>query len=199
MSAEHQVIHTCIHAAKDRWRKLKWVVDLDRIVRAGSRLDRAQLDWERLGWYARAWKGRRMVSTGLGLARRLLATPIPQSESRHSFHDASEADQSAVIETLLHPEIPESRMLRCLGINATVLRLLDTNACRRRYLFQALTMPRPEDEALFGPKAPNGALWKYRRPLWILARCVGRAGRPRSNDDALADLADLARSGPEGD
>ncbi len=200
-SAEHQIIHTCIHAAKDRWRKLKWVVDLDRIIRADSRLGKAQsgqaqLDWERLGWYADAWRARRMLSIGLGLAQRLLTTPIPESTSRFSIHDPSEADLSAVIKTLFHPEIPEPRMLRCLGINATLLRLLDTNACRRRYLFQALTMPRSEDEALFGPGPPNGALWKYRRPLWVLVRCIGRVGRPRRNDDAQTVLA---RSAPGGD
>lgn len=201
LSAEHQIIHTCIHAAKDRWHKLKWVVDLDRIVRAGSRpggeqLCGAQLDWERLAWHAKAWRSRRMVSTGLGLAKRLLETPIPESASRLLVHDASETDLSAVIKILLHPEIPEPRMLRCLGINPTFLRLLDTDACRRRYLLRALTMPRPEDEALFGPGPPNGALWKYRRPFWVLARCIGRVGRPRRND---LPGVDLARNAPHGD
>ncbi|UHD17149.1 nucleotidyltransferase domain-containing protein [Thiocapsa bogorovii] len=196
LSAEHQIIHTCIHATKDRWRKLKWVVDLDRIVRADSRLGRAPLDWERLVWYAKTWRARRMVITGLGLAERLLATPIPESASRLFAHAASETDLSTVIKTLLNPEIHEPRVLRCLGINATLLRLLDTDACRRRYLLQALTMPRPEDEALFGPGPPNGALWKFRRPFWVLARCVGRIGRPRRND---YHRVDLARSTPDGD
>ncbi|CRI63023.1 conserved hypothetical protein [Thiocapsa sp. KS1] len=195
LSTELQVIHTCIHAAKDRWRKLKWVVDLDRIVRTNSRRGREQLDWERLAWYAKAWKSRRMLSTGLGLARRLLETPVPEPVSRLLINDASETDLSAVLETLLHPEIPEPRILRCLGINTTILRLLDTNACRRRYLLQALTMPRPEDEALFGPGPPNGALWKFRRPLWVLARCVGRVGRTRRND---SHWFDPAQSAPDG-
>ncbi|SDW99300.1 nucleotidyltransferase domain-containing protein [Thiocapsa roseopersicina] len=199
LSAEHQILHTCIHATKDRWRKLKWVVDLDRIVRADSPLGReqpgrSQLDWERLIWYAEAWKSRRMLSTGLELAERLLATPVPDTASRLLTHDVSETGLSTIIETLLHPEIAEPRMLRCLGVNATLLRLLDTDACRRRYLLQALTMPRPEDEALFGPGPPNGALWKYRRPLWVLVRCVGRAGRPRRNDYPRVDLA---RSAPD--
>lgn len=173
LSTEHQLLHTCVHATKDGWRKLKWVVDIDRIVRADG-----EIDWERLADLAKGWRCERIMGTGIQLAHELLETPIPTSPSWPPSRKATERDVSTVIKILLRPDRPRSRVLRCLGINATLLRLLDTRSCRRRYVYQALTMPRPEDEALFGFQTPNRPLWNLRRPFWVLARCMGRIGKP---------------------
>jgi hypothetical protein len=172
LSTEHQILHTCIHATKDGWRKLKWVVDLDRIVRADGRID-----WEHLADLAKGWRCERILGTGIHLARELLDTPVPTSPSWPPSRKSSRSDVSNVLDILLRSEIPRSHILRCLGINATLRRLLDTPSCRRRYVYQALTMPRPEDEALFGAKTPSRPLWNLRRPLRVLARCMGRIGR----------------------
>ncbi|MFB1489380.1 MULTISPECIES: nucleotidyltransferase family protein [unclassified Thiocapsa] len=173
LSTEHQLLHTCVHATKDGWRKLKWVVDVDRIVRSDG-----QIDWDRVADSAKGWRCERMIGTGIQLARELLDTPIPIGSSWPPSRKASARDVSTVINVFLRPERPRSRVLRCLGINATLLRLLDTHSCRRRYVQQALTMPRPEDEALFGTQTPNRPLWNLRRPFWVLARCMGRIGKP---------------------
>ena len=172
LSTEHQLLHTCIHATKDGWHKLKWVVDVDRIVRA----DR-QIDWEHLADLAKGWRCERILGTGIQLARELLDTPVPTNCSWPPSRKLSRSDVSSVLDHMLRSEIPRSQILRCLGINATLLRLLDSPSCRRRYVHQALTMPRPEDEALFGAKTPNRPLWHLRRPLRVLARCIGRIGR----------------------
>ncbi len=173
LSTEHHLLHTCVHATKDGWRKLKWVVDIDRIVRADG-----EIDWERLADLAKGWRCERIMGTGIQLAHALLETPIPTSPSWPPSRKASERDVSTLIKILIQPDLPRSRVLRCLGINATLLRLLDTRSCRRRYVYQALTMPRPEDEALFGSQTPNRPLWNLRRPFWVLARCMGRIGKP---------------------
>lgn len=187
LSAEHQLIHTCIHATKDRWRRLKWVVDIDRIIRAD------QLDWARLHACTQRWNSERMLRAGLGLAHELLSTPLPAHVSRLLLEPSARADVSSVLRILLNPKMPEPRILRCLGINSTFLKLLDTMSCRRRYLHQALTMPRPEDEARFGSGPPNRPLWRLSRPLRVLTRCIGRIGRPRCDE---ADWPDTRQYHP---
>jgi hypothetical protein len=62
----------CVHGAKDRWRKLIWLCDVDRLVRASP-----VLDWDEVLALAEEGRCRRALGLGLLLAHRLLETPLP--------------------------------------------------------------------------------------------------------------------------
>ena len=69
---ETQVVLLCLHGAKDRWHKLAWLCDVDRLIRSCS-----SLDWEDVLSFADEGRCRRAVALGLLLAHRLLGTPLP--------------------------------------------------------------------------------------------------------------------------
>lgn len=183
LSREHQLLNTCIHAAKDRWRQLKWVVDIDRLIRT-----KAGLDWVRLKNLARASDSERILTFGMRLSQLLLDTPIPPSGSASAIGGSSRSDLAAILEVLFRPDLPRSRLLPCLGINPIYLRLCGGWSLRMRYLYRALTLPRPEDEAMFGFAQQHYPLWRLQRPFWVLGRCLSRIGRPRG--DALPRFRD---------
>ncbi|RKT47481.1 nucleotidyltransferase domain-containing protein [Thiocapsa rosea] len=174
LSQEHQLLNICIHAAKDRWRTLKWVVDIDRLVRSEG-----DLDWVQLKELASASRSDRILTFGLHLSQLLLDTPIPTSRFASAKGRSSEADLSAILEVLFRPGTPRPRALGCLGINPIYLRLCGGWSLRMRYLCRALTLPRPEDEVMFGLAQQQYPLWRLRRPFWLLGRCLSRIPRPR--------------------
>ena len=69
---EELLLYLCLHGTGHWWHKLKWVVDIDRLVRSAPGLDWAQL-------FARAGclGCRRAVSLGLLLAQQWCGTPLP--------------------------------------------------------------------------------------------------------------------------
>ena len=69
---EEMLLVVCAHAMNHYWDKLKWVVDVDRIVRS-----RPLLDWQQLLVRARQSGLRRALFVGLLLAQQTLATPLP--------------------------------------------------------------------------------------------------------------------------
>jgi hypothetical protein len=71
-SAETQVVLLCLHGAKDRWHRLVWLCDVDRLVRGT-----ASLPWEEVRTFAEESRCRRALGLGLLLAHRLLGTPLP--------------------------------------------------------------------------------------------------------------------------
>jgi hypothetical protein len=163
-----------MHATKDHWRTLKWVVDIDRLIRAEK-----HIDWKLLASLAKAFGISRMLGVGIGLARLLLDTPIPDAFPLLGKH--SSRDLSPICDRLFDPDRRRSRIFRCLGINPLYLRLCDDWPARLTYLYRSLAMPRPEDEVLFGTALANGPTWGLRRPFLVVGRCASRMGRPRSD------------------
>lgn len=180
LSHEHQLLNTCIHAAKDRWRTLKWVVDIDRLIRSED-----DLDWVHLKALASASKSDRILTFGVRLSQLLLETPIPTNGSTSAMGMSSQSDLSAILEVLFRPDKPKPRALPCLGINPIYLRLCGGWSLRMRYLYRALTLPRTEDEVMFGLPQQQYPLWRLRRPFWVLGRCLSRTARPRPEATAL--------------
>lgn len=174
LSHEHQLLNTCIHATKDRWRSLKWVVDIDRLIRSKD-----NLDWVHLKALASTSQSERILTFGMRLSQLLLDTPIPTSGSISEMRMPSQSDLSAILKVLFRPDKPKPRALPCLGINPVYLRLCGGWSLRMRYLYRALTLPRPEDEVMFGLRQQQYPLWRLRRPFWILGRCLSRTARPR--------------------
>jgi len=68
------------HGTKERWRKLGWIVDLDRLIRRHP-----ALDWNRVRADARAVRGDEVLRYALARAVTLLGTPLPESMRRFAL------------------------------------------------------------------------------------------------------------------
>jgi hypothetical protein len=62
----------CQHGAKDRWSRLIWLCDVDRLIRVSP-----ALDWDEVLAFAEESRSGRALGLGLLLAHRLVGTPLP--------------------------------------------------------------------------------------------------------------------------
>ncbi|HUS07942.1 MAG TPA: nucleotidyltransferase family protein [Bryobacteraceae bacterium] len=74
MAAEDNLIALCIHGAKHHWQSLKWVLDIDLLVR-----DSGNIDWAGLQSRAAGLGTLRILRLGLFIAHQLLETPLPDA------------------------------------------------------------------------------------------------------------------------
>jgi hypothetical protein len=72
--SEETLVLLCAHGMQHRWEKLKWVVDIDRLVRRTP-----ELDWSKVLDVAERMGGRRALLLGLFLARDARGLPLPAS------------------------------------------------------------------------------------------------------------------------
>jgi hypothetical protein len=71
--AETLVGHLCLHGAKDHWRKLLWLCDIDRVIRVSP-----AFDWNEVRALAEESHARRAVGLTLLLVHRFFDTPLPK-------------------------------------------------------------------------------------------------------------------------
>jgi hypothetical protein len=77
LAAEDLLLTLCIHGSKHRWDRLQWIVDVAALLRSHS-----GLDWQRVLDLADGSGTRRMLWTGLRLARDLLEAVVPEQLAR---------------------------------------------------------------------------------------------------------------------
>jgi hypothetical protein len=70
---EDTLLILCIHGTLHQWNKIKWVVDVDRLVRSAS-----GMNWRQLFVKAKGLGSKRAVCLGLRLAARCCGTPLAQ-------------------------------------------------------------------------------------------------------------------------
>ncbi|EGV18549.1 nucleotidyltransferase domain-containing protein [Thiocapsa marina] len=182
LSAEHQLLNVCIHAARDRWKQLKWVVDIDRILRSTG-----AFDWERLQHFAKASRAERILRIGIQVAHHLIETPIPPEAPKYVRKKARQRDLAPVLSALFLPEKQPSRTLRCLGINEVYFRIHGMSLHQIQYFLQALIMPRPADEVTFNVPWIDQPLWKLYRPVRVVKSCIRRMHISRNNGETQKD------------
>ena len=90
---EDLLLHTLLHGAKSLWNGLKWLCDLDRLLR------RPGVDWASVEQRAGEWNARRMLLWGLSLAHESLQSPVPEP-----LLTRARADRA--IERLTHRTVP---------------------------------------------------------------------------------------------
>jgi hypothetical protein len=73
LSPEWRVLYLCVHAARHRWGRLKWLVDVDAVCRRGA------VDWSQVARRAQAFGWREVVRLTLCACRDLLGTPAPSA------------------------------------------------------------------------------------------------------------------------
>lgn len=82
LAPEDELIVLCLHGAKERWQRLKWVCDVAFFLHAHP-----ALDWTALYSRAAAQGCARMVNMGLGLAAALLQIVLPPVASAQVQRD----------------------------------------------------------------------------------------------------------------
>lgn len=145
----------CVHGAKHRplpWPKLKWVLDVARLLEANPRLD-----WERVLESARNLGVRRILFLGLALAHDLLDTPIPERVRRGIEADAVARGLAARVRRGIFDsaEIPAGFLER-LEIE---LRLRERVSDKMRLALRRITSPTRRDWQLV--QLPGPLAWLY--------------------------------------
>ncbi len=168
-SPEHHLLNVCIHAAKDRWKQLKWVVDIDRLLRSND-----AMNWERLQTFAAVSRAERILRIGIQVAHHILETPIPPDAPKYLLENGRQKNLEPVLSALFLPEGQPSRTLRCLGINELYFQIHGPGLHRLQYFLQAIIMPRPADEVTFNVRWIDTPFWKIYRPIRVATNCLGR-------------------------
>lgn len=83
MAPEDLLLYLTAHGSKHYWERLKWIADLDALIRSCP-----ALDWTRAFERAEMLGSIRMVNLGLYLAAELLETPLPRAIKAEVYADA---------------------------------------------------------------------------------------------------------------
>jgi hypothetical protein len=165
LSAEVLLVYLCIHGAKDRWRRLIWLCDLDRVLRR-----QGALDWGAVRSLAVTAHCRRAVALGLLLARTLLDAPVPDPPPAAALDPALPRLAGRILRVFAEGEPPRSFLHDWLDVRADHLASLDGFGDRLRYVLRTLLTPNAWDWARF--HLPDGLY-----PLYYLLRPIRLAVR----------------------
>ncbi len=162
-----------MHGAKERWRKLGWIVDVDRLVRSHP-----ELDWGEVWDQAERARGTRVLGFGLGLSAALLGTSLPGNVQRWMVtYRVNPRLAQRVSSALLADPSPGRDFAHCTPISGVHFSLCLGFADKARYLSRRLFTPDGAEYARV--RLPDSLFFAYRllRPLRILARCIRNALR----------------------
>lgn len=168
LSLEGLLVCLCAHGTKDRWRRLIWLCDIDRILSAHG-----PPDWQALQAFAATARCQRALAVGLYLARVLVGSPGSDSP-RINVPDPG-------LLALLHyfrggiadGEPAPSFLQEWLDLRGCHLRSLDGFGDRVRYVLRTVLTPNKWDWARFHLPDAAYPLYYLLRPL----RLAGRGGR----------------------
>lgn len=155
LSREWELLYLAVHAARHRWRGLKWLLDIHRECARGS------IDWEKVGEKAARFGWREIMRLTLSACHTLLETPIPpQFSSRRlpAWLRLFPADPS-----------PPDPLADALFAS----RLLRSPAEKLRYLLRVLLVPALAERRLFRLPPSLDVLYYALRPLRIGCKCAG--------------------------
>ena len=166
LAAEETLVMLCAHGTKHLWDQLKWLADLDRLLRNGP-----PLSWSKVLVLAKQSGTTRGLLLGLHLAQQLCDTPLPGEIQEKIAADSLVAPLAGDVLANLFPPDPERR--RFVHEYTFHLKSREYLGDRLRQVLRWLFWPRQADWQLF----PLGdqAFWLYylERPVrmvwkWIL-------------------------------
>ncbi|MBA3564767.1 MAG: nucleotidyltransferase family protein [Gammaproteobacteria bacterium] len=157
---EDLVLILCMHGAKDRWKKLIWIIDLTRIIVN----DRA-LDWDSIFSRARDAHMELPLLLGLQLVEDLFAPDMPSrvDRGRESRDQIARLARTIFAELFRENKRPERFPVRLLH-----LRLCRDFNDKLSYSWQAFFVPRVGDWAVVRLPAWLYPLYYVLRPFHIL-------------------------------
>lgn len=135
LSPEDELTVLCLHGAKEKWNKLKWVVDVAEYL-----MRHAALDWPSLIARAEAQGIARILALGLELPRQLLDAPIPPDPATWLERQSRAADWAREIgESFFELREPGRSVYEFSRFH---WRMRERPRDRLRYLARTLTQPR---------------------------------------------------------
>lgn len=167
LSAAETLVMLCAHGTKHQWAQLKWLVDIDRLLRNGP-----PIAWPEALLLARRAKSRRSLLLGLNLARALCGTPVDAELAEQIAADAAVARlTSELLAGLFNHGGSQRREY------ARYLHSRDSWRDRCGQVLRWLCWPRQADwlafpagdrwHALYYVQRPLRMVWKWLvRPLW---------------------------------
>jgi hypothetical protein len=180
LESEETLVMLCAHGTKHLWEQLKWLVDIDRLLRSDHRLY-----WERTLFLARRSGSVRALLLGLDLSQTLCGTPL--SDEMLEEIDGDPIVQSLTRDVIDHlfPENPEQKDF--VREYSFYLKCRENAVDRWRQVLRWLFWPRQSDWEIF----PLGDRW-YRlyhveRPVrmvwkWVFKPALCRLGVLRNQD-----------------
>lgn len=165
LSAEALLVYLCMHGAKDRWRRLIWLCDVDRVLRSHG-----PPDWGAVLGLAATVRCRRAVALGLLLARTLLDAPVPDPSPAAALEPGLARLAARIRRVFAEGEPAASFLDTWLDIRPDHLASLDGFGDRLRYVSRTVLTPNAWDWARF--HLPDGLY-----PLYYLLRPIRLAAR----------------------
>lgn len=134
LCAEDTLFVACFHGSKEKWWRLAWVADIAAMLHRHPEIDLAAFVA-----HAEAQGMRRMVLVGLGLARQLFDSPLPESVSNALARDRACADllQSSQ-RNLFTRGVDVGSVHR---VSQYHFRAMERPADRARYLWRTIATP----------------------------------------------------------
>lgn len=170
-SPEDLLLILCIHGSKHAWSKLKWVLDLDRILATHP-----DLDWPALLERARDLRSTRLLLFSLATAAEVLGTPLPARVHAEIERDRTVPELARTCAGWL--QLPAGRAPGQREESAVYLRSREALRDRLRYsLGMAFTPTLADWEALSLPDALFPLYYVYRPLRLAAARIAGLFAR----------------------
>lgn len=186
LAPEDTLLTLCMHGTKDRWRKLGWVVDVDRLIES-----QRSLDWQMVLEGARVGRVERALWLGLRLAARLLGTPQRlEATAGNSSPAAIDALADRMAGSLFAPA-PAPAWVEASQIEPIHLQCSDVWSDRVRYTLASLFAADARDFDHQRHSELLLPLYRAAHPLriafrWVRAVWFGRRARPAEKIDATS-------------
>jgi len=172
LECEETLVMLCAHGTKHYWEQLKWLVDIDRLVRRGP-----SINWQRAFALARNSGSLRTMLLGLSLVRSLLATPLCDEVAAKIAADDVVQSLAEDVMVNLFPLDPERKQY--LHEYSFYLKSRDNLVDRLRQILRWLFWPRRADWQVFRLGDCCHGLFYVQRPVrmvckWLLKPIVRR-------------------------
>jgi len=165
-SKEDLIVILCLHGAKDQWRKLAWVVDVDRVIRTGE-----DVDWERVFNRARASHGERALLLGLCLSCGILGTPLPK-EILFRTESKPVKELARNVRVSVAKETGNDEFSRCFPVKRLHIALCERFRDKFAYVLRTLTTPGASEWSRVTLPDALYPVYYLLRPIRITARCL---------------------------
>jgi hypothetical protein len=161
--AEDALIVYCVHATKDFWEKLIWLVDIAELLRSFS-----DLDWDSVWRRSERLRAQRMVHLGLVLAAGILDAPLPREvRTRVEGDSRALALASEIGQRLLGRNLPQRTARERFRYRRETI---PGFAAGWRYALRLTLAPAEEDWARADAASPPSPIHTVIRPFRLLRK-----------------------------
>ena len=125
----------CVHGSKEKWRRLKWIIDVSRLLD-----ENPKLDWQYILSEADKWGCLRMVYVAISLTQRIFNAPIPENIQQKIANERFVGYLVDVVEESLEDITPDLSSI--YDISLFILSIRESNYDKIKYLTRTIFTPR---------------------------------------------------------